>query len=130
MPASALNSATRAFLSKYVRSVEQLEILLLLGGTPSKTWTVQSVYDTILSTPVSVEGWLNDLVKSGLLEKLPEPSSYRCCTDEGMVAQICALAEVYRTLPVRVIEAIYQREAGAAQSFADAFKLKKPEDNP
>jgi hypothetical protein len=34
------------------------------------------------------------------------------------------IGDIYRTRPVRVIEAIYRRDSTAAQSFADAFKIK------
>lgn len=39
------------------------------------------------------------------------------------------LAKCYRITPVRVIEAIYKPKADAAQSFADAFKIKQPHEN-
>lgn len=78
-----------------------------------------------MSTPSSVERWLDELVRHGLLEKTSSPAaSYRCSTDENLITQVAMLAEHYRTSPVRVIEAIYKRDAIAAQSFADAFKLK------
>ena len=82
-------------------------------------------YDAILSTPKSVERWLNELVRDGLLEKLSEPTvGYRCSTKDNLVAQMDELGDIYRTKPVRVIEAIYRRDDNAAQSFADAFKIK------
>ncbi|HBJ87431.1 MAG TPA: hypothetical protein DDZ88_26955 [Verrucomicrobiales bacterium] len=120
-----LPPSIRNFISRYVRSVEQLEILLLFSRQPGVAWSVQTVYDTILSTPQSVERWLDELVRNGLLERLSDPApGYRCCTDEGLVSQMTALGEFYRTRPVRVIEAIYKRDVNAAQSFADAFKIK------
>lgn len=120
-----LPSAIHTFISRYVRSVEQLEILILFCRKPEDVWSVQQVYDVILSTPKSVERWLDELVRSGLLEKVAEPDGgYRCCTKDGLISQITALEESYRTKPVRVIESIYQRDGSAAQSFADAFKIK------
>lgn len=115
-------------MSRYVRSVEQLEILLLLSREPHTVWTSKRVYDAILSTPLSVERWLEDLTRKGLLEKISAPAEgYRCSTDPDVRAQTAALGSLYSTSPVRVIEAIYKRETNAAQSFADAFKLKNPE---
>ncbi|MHB1081123.1 MAG: hypothetical protein ACYC67_17135 [Prosthecobacter sp.] len=115
----------RTFISRYVRSVEQLEIMLLFSRNPNASWSVQEVYDAILSTPRSVQKWLDELARDGLLERLSEPAgSYRCQSNASLVSQIAALEESYRTKPVRVIEAIYKRETNAAQSFADAFKIK------
>ena len=98
-----------------------------LVRAPTAVWSVGRVYDTILSTPQSVERWLDELTRTGLLEKLSEPvPGYRCCTDPGLLAQMAEVAESYRTRPVRLIETIYQPKPDAAQSFADAFKFKPP----
>lgn len=122
-----LPPSIRSFISRHVRSVEQLEILILLSRDGNVAWTVQKVYDVILSTPQSVERWLDEMVRNGLLEKVSEPLvSYRCTTEASLFSQIRELGDFYRTRPVRVIEAIYRRDAtaAAAQSFADAFKIK------
>jgi hypothetical protein len=125
VPEQELTPSIRSFISRHVRTVEQLEILLLLSREPGTAWSVQKVYDTILSTPQSVERWLEELARNGLIEKLSGPNAgYRCTTEDGLMSQMSALGDIYRTRPVRVIEAIYRRDASAAQSFADAFKIK------
>jgi Fe2+ or Zn2+ uptake regulation protein len=127
---SQLPPSSHAFISRYIRSVEQLEILLLFGREPTARLSAAQVYDAILSTPQSVERWLDELARAGLLEKVTEPAGFRCCSDEKLLPEIAALANLYRTKPVRVIETIYKRESSAAQSFADAFKIKKPDHDP
>lgn len=129
MPSRELSPPIRDFISRHVRSVEQLEILLLFARDPSVVWSVKKVYDVIFSTPHSVERWLDELSVGGLLEKLPDGGGYRCCKDEARLTEMKALAEHYHTTPVRIIEAIYKRATHAAQSFADAFKITK-NDNP
>ncbi len=125
MPEQELPSSIRSFISRHVRSVEQLDILILFSREPKAVWTVQKVYDAILSTPQSVERWLDEMVRNGLLEKMIEPAtSYRCTGEVSLISQMRELGEIYHTRPVRVIEAIYRRDAAAAQSFADAFKIK------
>lgn len=120
-----LPASIRAFLARHIRSVEQLEILLLFARGPGVAWSSKKVYDTILSTPHSVERWLEEMTRNGLLAKAPEPpGAYRLSGNEDVAAQTGLLAELYRISPVRVIEAIYRRDTIAAQSFADAFKLK------
>jgi hypothetical protein len=120
-----LSQATRNFIARYIRSVEQLEILLLIARNPAVTWTAEKVYDAILSAPASVAQWLEELAASGLVESTSEiPGNYRSCRDEALVAEIAGLDKLYRSIPVRVIETIYKRETSAAQSFADAFKIK------
>lgn len=120
-----LPSSIRIFLARFIRSVEQLEILLLFARSPGSVWSSKKVYDAILSTPHSVERWLDEMTRTGLLEKAPDqPASYHSCNNEELLGQITLLEELYRMSPVRVIEAIYRRDTTAAQSFADAFKLK------
>lgn len=120
-----LPASIRAFLARHIRSVEQLEILLLFARAPGTVWSSKKVYDTILSTPHSVERWLEEMTRNGLLEKVTEASgSYRLHPSEEVASQTALLADLYRIAPVRIIETIYRRDSIAAQSFADAFKLK------
>jgi len=124
VPSEEFPPSIRVFLSRYVRSVEHLEILLLFTP-PGRSWSVAAAYDKIMSTPQSVERALDEFARHGLLQRATEaPHEYRCGPDLGVQEQLAALAQLYRLKPVRVIEAIYHREGGAAQSFADAFKIK------
>lgn len=124
--AADLSPDTRHFISRYVRSIEQLEILLLFSQEPETAWTVQKVYERVLSTPQSVERWLASLVQNGLLKSSTDPeATYECCSDDGLREQVTLLAEAYRILPVRVLEAIYSRESGAAKPPA-----RTPKANP
>ncbi|WP_395747876.1 hypothetical protein [Prosthecobacter sp.] len=123
-----LEPVIRIFLSRYIRSIEELEILLLIAREPGGTWTAKRVYDAILSTPASVERWLNELAGHGLVEK--SPTGFRGCSDAELSSQIDRLDAAYRTSPVRIIEAIYRPQNSAAQSFADAFKLKNTDPSP
>ena len=129
MPSEELSPLIRAFLSRYVRSVEHLEILLLFTP-PDRCWSAAAAYDKIMSTPQSVERALEEFVQHGLLERAPEPPHDYCCSSDASVReQLDALAHLYRLTPVRVIETIYRRDGGAAQSFADAFKIKPDPDS-
>lgn len=124
-----LPASIRLFLSRYIRSVEQLEILLLFVRAPGSVWSSKKVYDTILSTPHSVERWLEEMTRTGLLEKAGEGAGYRNTGNEELLTQMTLLSDLYRMSPVRIIEAIYRRDTIAAQSFADAFKIKNTDQN-
>jgi hypothetical protein len=128
VPAPQIPHSTRDFIARHIRSVEQLEILLLITRQPDVAWSIQSVYDSILSTPQSVERWLEELARAGLVEKAAgPPATYRSGTNKSLRGEVALLDQLYRTASVRVIEAIYKRDTSAAQSFADAFKIKKPD---
>lgn len=127
MPIEELPAAVRHLIARSIRSVEELEILLLLRERPEMEWTVQKTYEVILSTMTSVERWLEDLVCQGLVvcDRSGTPI-YRYAASAEMAADVTALAQCYRNSSVRVIESIYQPRPDAAQGFADAFKLKNP----
>ena len=88
-------------------------------------WTVQSVYDSILSSMPSIQRWMDEFVRMGFLESDgADPPQYRYVGKVEDGETIAALAQCYKTMPVRVIEAIYKKDTDPAQGFADAFKLK------
>lgn len=102
---------TRLFIERYIFSVEQLEILLLLAGQPQTEFTAQMVYEKILSARPSVEAWLNRLLDLRLVE-MPSGWSgtyrFKCASAEHSAA-VRQLSQAYRAMPVRIIEAIYNR---------------------
>ena len=128
MPEDALPSNLHEFITRYVSSLEQLEILLLVSRSEDTAWTVQSVYDVVLSNKSSVERWLDELARFGFVTKTQgDVSSYRFSAPDATAALIKDLGQLYKTKPVRVIEAIFRANRNPAQSFADSFRLKPKE---
>jgi hypothetical protein len=125
MPEDALPSNLHDFITQNVRSLEQLEILLLVGRDRDTEWTVPMVYDVILSTKPSVERWLDEFTRLGFLRKETiNQATYRFAGSDEIASLVRDLAQLYKTKPVRVIEAIFKADRNPAQSFADAFRLK------
>jgi len=128
VPPTNLPAPIVDFISLHIQSVEQLEVLVLLHRDPQSLWTAKRAYDVVLSALPSVQRWLDDLTRRGLIQKSADGvERYQASPDETVRSQVAQLAECYRNTPVRVIEAIYRRESSAVQSFADAFKLKNPD---
>jgi hypothetical protein len=126
MPQEDIPLEIRQFVWRHLRSVEQLEILLLLYGRPDSSWSVQAVYDVILSSKPSVERWLEEFVRIGFFAKVTElPPTFAYVATGETAAHVEALAQLYKTRPVRMIEAIFKKDQDPAQGFADAFKIKK-----
>jgi hypothetical protein len=126
VPTDKLPSNIRGFLNRFIRSVEQLEILLLVSARGELAWSAAQVYDVILSSESSVGRWLEELARAGLLVRGAEsPPSFRASEDPAVAEQIAGLRHAYKTVPTRLIEAIYKRDVDAVQGFADAFKIKE-----
>lgn len=121
-----LSTPVRAFISEHLSSVEQLEILLLLVSDPSVEWTAQSVYKTVMSTVASVEQRLENFTAAGFLSKTSDPTpKYRVILSGEQAKTVSDVCRLYKERPVKIIEAIYQKNRSAAQQFADAFKFKR-----
>lgn len=117
----------KKFIAKHIVSVEQLEILFLLGDHPQQTWTVPQVFQAIQSSPASVAERLSNLQSRGFLERTAEePPAYRYHPQSDELARmVVELRSAYRQSRVKVIEAIFAGPMDQAKSFADSFKFRK-----
>lgn len=125
MAGEPLPSSVKQFISQHLASVEQLEILLLLVNQTREHWTAEEIYMVVLSSRPSVVQGLEKFTSAGLLVKSADsPPTYRFQSTSD-APTINSLRHCYQEMPVRVIEAIYQKNRDAVQGFADAFKFKR-----
>jgi len=122
----AISTQVREFLRQYIQSVEQLEILLLLAGTPNREWTLGAVYEVIRSSERSVATRLDEFTEKGFLACTPgPPATYRYTPKNEMLRSgVTETAKVYQERRVRVVEAIFSPDLDPIQGFADAFKFR------
>lgn len=123
---NAISPEVQQFVARYIRSVEQLEILLVLHGNPGKWWTSQEVFRQIQSSEKSVVDGLEFFVREGLVQKDTE-GKFQLKPGASGGEAVPELARAYRERRVAVIELIYTKPAEGLQSFADAFRFKKKE---
>jgi hypothetical protein len=126
MAGETLPTSVQRFLSKYVRSLAQLEVLLLLRSSPNRSWTPVEVYRVVRSSRASVEKRLESFVLHGFLEKdHGPPPTFRYAPKDNLGVAVDETAVAYQKWRVRVIEAIFTPDVDSAQRFADAFKVQK-----
>ena len=127
MSIDALPPPVRHLLSRHIKSVEQLEVLLLVRSQPQRGWTATEVYEVIRSSQPSIQARLQTFTSDGfLVEDKGPPQTFRFSPkDENLRSAVDQTATAYQTSRVRVIEAIFAPEVDPVQSFADAFKLRK-----
>jgi hypothetical protein len=125
----AIPDEARAFVRKYVRSMLQLEALLLVAREPEQWWSAEAVSRELRSSPDAAAVQLARLSELGLLEGRAEPEeAFRFRPrDPAHVAIVASLAVLHRERFHAVVDMIYARDR--AQVFADAFKIKKTEDD-
>jgi hypothetical protein len=124
---SNLPEELEQFIAREFRSIEHLEILLLLRNSPEKSWQAREVFEVIRSSPPSVNDRLEELCTAGYLERSAlEPKAYRYLPNNpGLARRVDELAEAYKFRRVAVVEAIYGRRETPASELARAFKIKR-----
>jgi len=126
---SGVPEEVRRFVLQCIDSVEQLEVLLLLHGSPAVVWSAEAVATTLYSNPDSITRRLNGLHARGLLAAT-EVSSYRYLprTPE-LDATVSLVADTYRLRRVAVITVIASKPMENVRAFSDAFRLRKKDDD-
>lgn len=118
----------QAFLKGRLTSADQIEIVLLLLGDPSRSWTASEVSQTLGVAPESTAMRLFLLASQGLImfESSAVPRYRYGVADETTDRLLHELASHHATNRSEVLRVIDARtDADPIQSFADAFKLKK-----
>ncbi|HEU0078217.1 MAG TPA: hypothetical protein VFQ76_11240 [Longimicrobiaceae bacterium] len=118
----------KAFISEFIHSAEQLDVLLLLHSKSDRTFTAAEVSQQVYTVPASATLRLEELVAGGLLtsDRAPDPRYRYAPASQAVADRVEALAATYREDRVAVIRLIFQAPADPVRSFADAFRLKRP----
>lgn len=118
----------RQFVGKNIRSLDQLEVLLLVGALPDREWSVESVYNVVRSSPSVVQERLESLVAAGILARNGEPPVYRYQPrTEELSRAISALSATYKLSRHKIVELIYapSKPDDPLTSFTEAFRFKR-----
>ena len=115
--------------------IEALLMLARLAPQPSSRWDIAA---ELRSSPALVAAALADLETERLVEPVAGSDGQQhrfAAGDPAMVQAVASLRDVYERKPVTLIRAMYERPApaertapSAAQAFADAFRVRPPED--
>ncbi|HZZ57403.1 MAG TPA: hypothetical protein VFE31_06200 [Opitutaceae bacterium] len=126
MANEAIPSDVRAFLARWVESVEGLEILLALREDPERRWSELDVTQRIQSTAASVGRRLRMLVAAGLIQVAGDPPQFCYKPRTPDLDSIASrIADAYRDYRATVIQLIYERPSDQILGFAKAFDLRK-----
>ena len=123
---SALPEDVHRFILSRIESVEQLEVLLLMHRTPETGWTPEAIARELYSTPSSVRGRLDALVRQELVSPAGNPSIFHYQPKtQSLAATVERIAECYRLRRVAVITLIASKPLENVRAFSDAFRLRK-----
>lgn len=127
MSENEIRKEVKDFVFQYIDSVEQLEILLLLGASPDKIWTADEVHNTLRSNKASVEKRLNLLATQKLIDKHEHGFQFKPDGSEKNEV-IYQLASVYKVHRYRIYELIFS-PMKKARDIAEAFVIAPPKDS-
>jgi hypothetical protein len=129
--AGDLPEAVCRFIADHIDSVEQLEILLLLYQHPERSWTTESVARELRISALSAGDRLKDMARSSLLSKVQGgEGEYRYAPDNQQLAEaVAGLATAYSERRVTVINLIFSKPIDKIRTFADAFRLRRDDDD-
>jgi hypothetical protein len=125
MDDKSISRDLRNFIAGNIQSVEQLEILCLLAGEPSKSWTVTDAHRRIQSTEKSVLEGLQHFVARELFTADASGAFRFAPKTAALGSSALELVKTYRERRVAVIETIYKKPIESVRRFADAFRLRK-----
>jgi hypothetical protein len=115
----------RLILDK-IESISQLETLLLLYGTPERSWTPDHV-----STELRIDlRWAADqlalLQSRGFLVRVDDTPSYTFLPpDPETKGTVASLAACYADRRVAVIALLYSRPEDQIRLLSDAFRVRR-----
>jgi hypothetical protein len=117
------------FARRHLRSLADLEILLLLWRDPDRWWTAEDVARELQTTVALTRDSLLRLSGAIVASRRATETEYRLAAlhDEQRKA-VESLAELHRADRFQLIRLIAAPASTAIQDFADAFDLKKKED--
>lgn len=128
------------FLVEYIGSVDELEVLRVLGDSHSSGSTGRAVEDIARELHTQVEiiaSRLTALRSRGLIQKRDhfyslgaevDPEEKGSSSRGPSRQMVLKVLQLYRERPVSMIRFVYERCGGPLRTFADAFRIRKDDD--
>lgn len=115
------------FLDGNIESIDQLEILRLLGENPDRSWDVSALATQVQTDPTTVAAHLTAMGGRGLItvEIRGTEVMGRYGPSAAMADLVARLLQLYKERPVTMIKMVYDRAKDPLRNFAEAFRLRK-----
>jgi len=125
-----LSSQITAFITTHVRSVEALQVLMLLVQSPERWWDPTAVRLETGLAPGAAARILQQLASANLLDiKVTGDVRYQFAPGTPELrATALTVCELYRRTPLVVVSALPGMNRRGLADFADAFRLRPDDD--
>ena len=124
-------SSVIRFVTDHVGSLEHLELLLLLMQTRERWWDAAAVSKELGLRVDAASRALDHLASHNLLAiRITGDVRYQFQPGEPTLADSAALfAEAFRLNPIAVLQLIPPPERRSIRDFADAFRIRRDDDD-
>jgi hypothetical protein len=126
MAANELPEVVQRLVTGHLPTLDHVTALLAAYAAPDQLHDSMSIAPIIRVDEKVAAKVLSELAASHLLER--EGAHFRFASTPEVREAVEQLALMYNTRPVTLIRAIYDRPASSAQSFADAFRIRRTQE--
>ncbi len=125
--AQELSQSIKAFIAANIKSVADLEVILLLREFRDCPWTATAVGQRLATNRDMAAMQLNKFRDRSLLVLTDNSAeaSFQFQPAPHLESVLDELATLFRERPVRVIAEIYTEPVDKVRSFAESFRLRK-----
>jgi hypothetical protein len=121
-----LPAPVESFIREQIGSITELELLLLLSRDPNKSWSPEDAAKSLYVAPDAIRAFLERLCARGFCEAAD--NAYRFAPKTAELAELVAsVSECYQQRRLTVINLIYAGPVEKFRNFADAFRLRRPD---
>ncbi len=116
------------FMNENVETIDQLEILRILGEDRGKEWDFVALASEVQATPQAVRAHLMAMNARGLLMTTTRGADLGCrygASTPELENMVGRLLQMYKERPVTMIKMVYERAKDPLRAFADAFRIRK-----
>jgi hypothetical protein len=126
-----LPAGVRSFLRDHIRSLEELEILVLLQKDAERWWSAEGVAEELGTPRVVAATRLEEMAARSLLDvRISEQLFFRYAPASPALDTVARdAARAYKEKPAMVATAIDSRAVDEIRAFADAFRIRRKEGN-
>jgi hypothetical protein len=130
VPAEIPASVVR-FVAEHVRSLDELELLLLLSQSPDKWWDASAAARETGIDPTSARQLLERFASQNLLAiAVTADVRYRFQPGEARLRDAAgAFTAVYRSSRLAILHLVTERQQRSLRDFANAFRIRRDDDS-